>query len=78
MRGEGEEKKHDMTMQCNACKYLVSIWSHILSNVHKAKFFVHPQEDLAKFAYGQTMKVENFKNPFIFWLLCLEPFEKNW
>jgi hypothetical protein len=24
------------------------------------------------------MKVENFKNPFIFWLLCLEPFEKNW
>jgi len=44
----------------------------------KQSFFVHPQEDLAKFGYRPTMKVENFKNPFIFWLLCLEPFVKIW
>jgi hypothetical protein len=44
----------------------------------KQSFFVHPQEDLAKFNYRPTMKVENFKNPFIFWLLCLKPFVKIW
>jgi hypothetical protein len=44
----------------------------------KQSFLVHPQEDLAKFGYGPTMKVEKFTNPFIFWLLCLEPFVKNW
>jgi hypothetical protein len=32
----------------------------------KQSFFVHPQEDLAKFGYRPTMKVENFKNPLYF------------
>ncbi len=27
-----------------------------------------PQEGLVKFDYGPNMKVEKFKNPFIFWL----------
>jgi hypothetical protein len=28
----------------------------------------HPQEEIAKFDYGSKMKVENFKNPDIFWV----------
>jgi hypothetical protein len=28
----------------------------------------HSQEDLAKFGNRSDMKVENFKNPFVFWL----------
>jgi hypothetical protein len=30
----------------------------------------HLQEDLAKFGYGPNAKVDNFNNPFIFWLLA--------
>jgi hypothetical protein len=30
----------------------------------------HSQEDLAKFGNRPEMKVENFKNPFVFWLLA--------
>ncbi len=41
----------------------------------------HPQEDLAKFGYKPYLKVENFKNPFIFlttrWNLLLKSGELN-
>lgn len=73
-RRRGKETWHDHAMQW--CKYFVFIWSHIWSNVSKQGFLVHPQEDLAN--YGPTMKVENLKNHFIFWLLWLEPFVKIW
>jgi hypothetical protein len=30
--------------------------------------WLHSQEDLAKFGNRSDMKVENFQNPFVFWL----------